>query len=249
MLADFYRSDFQSAYALWPVPALFLLYLLARWRQTGGSAEARFVRLYCLVFACETILDSFATGLLSRWLGFAGTGAGTALLVFFVLLGDFRVLLLLQRLARPERPLAGCAGDAALWTLPVPLAALAIDAILPALVGPLPEQTIWLVYELGFLALALFLRVVLLPDWVDDRGRARLAYLQSIVTYVAVYYALWAIADVMILVLGLDLGWGLRAIPNQLYYSFYVPWVYFRFFESALSPASDAARREAQASR
>jgi hypothetical protein len=48
--------------------------------------------------------------------------------------------------------------------------------------------------------------------------------------YVAVYYALWALADVLILVGRLDAGWGLRVIPNQLYYALYLPFVYFRFF-------------------
>ena len=29
---------------------------------------------------------------------------------------------------------------------------------------------------------------------------------------------------------GSDLGWALRVIPNQLYYSFCVPFVWWRFF-------------------
>ena len=29
--------------------------------------------------------------------------------------------------------------------------------------------------------------------------------------------------------LGADVGWGVRVIPNQLYYGFFVPFVFFRF--------------------
>ena len=57
--------------------------------------------------------------------------------------------------------------------------------------------------------------------------------------YVAVYYALWGIADALILA-GFDAGWGLRVLPNQLYYSFWVPvawtWFFSRRYASARSP-------------
>ena len=32
------------------------------------------------------------------------------------------------------------------------------------------------------------------------------------------YYSLWASADLLILTTGLDLGYGLRVVPNLLYY-------------------------------
>ena len=54
-------------------------------------------------------------------------------------------------------------------------------------------------------------------------------YLRIVLTYVAIYYALWAIADVLIIA-GIDLGWALRIVPNQLYYAFWVPFAYFTFF-------------------
>ena len=36
------------------------------------------MHLYAVVFALESLADSFSTGPLSRWLGIAGTSAGTA---------------------------------------------------------------------------------------------------------------------------------------------------------------------------
>jgi hypothetical protein len=232
VFADFYASELQGTWLLWPVPLAFLAYLLSTRRTPGTGPDARFVRAYCLVFACETLLDSFATGPLARWLGLHGTGAGTALLLFFVLLGDYRVFVLLLRLSRPSVPLASHLGQAALWTLPVPLFAYASDILLRALAGDLPPQTIWLTYEVCFLALALYLRARVVPWWVGRGRPARLAYLRGVTAYVAAYYALWATADVLILLGGLDAGWLLRVVPNQLYYAFFVPFVFFRFASS-----------------
>ena len=52
-------------------------------------------------------------------------------------------------------------------------------------------------------------------------------------SFTAAYYALWLAADVLIVVAGLDLGWALRMVPNQLYYAFWTPFVYFRFFSAS----------------
>jgi hypothetical protein len=188
------------------------------------------------------------TGPLGKLLGIAGTPVGLVVLIFFVLLGDFRVLYLLQRLSFPERARERLLAESAAWTLIVPLAAVSIRSGLDTVAGPLGENAIWLIYELCFLALAIVLRQVVLPRWVVGPGRARrLAYLRSVATYVAVYYALWATADVLIQVRGLDVGWALRVIPNQLYYAFWVPFVYFRYFASGAD--QDSASTSAQASR
>ncbi len=42
----------------------------------------------------------------------------------------------------------------------------------------------------------------------------------------AVYNGIWATSDLLILYGGLDAGWLLRVLPNQLYYSFWIPMVY-----------------------
>lgn len=245
MFAEFYASALQGVYLVWPVPVALLAYLLLTRDLLAGGPDERFVWWYCVVFACETVLDAFATGLLSKWLGIAGTPRGTAVLLLFVLLGDFRVFLLLRRLALTALPMRRHLADASLWTLAVPLVAYATDGALQELAGPLPEQTLWLIYELAFFALALYLRQRAVPRWVGEGRPRRLAFLRGVLTYVAVYYALWAASDVLILALDLDAGWLLRAVPNQLYYALYVPFVFFRFtwFDQA------AARTSTQASR
>jgi hypothetical protein len=246
VLLSFYASDLQSTYAVWPAPLALLAYLFLTGGRDARTPDARFVRAYTIFFAIETVLDPFVTGPLSRWLDIAGSSSGMAVLIFFVVLGDFRVLLLLQRLARPALARERLLAESAAWTLIVPLVALSLQQLLASLAHDLPENTIWILYEVSFLVLALYLRTVALPSWVGPGRPLRLRYLQSVATYVAVYYGLWALADVLITVFALDAGWALRVVPNQLYYAFYLPFVYFRFFapadQAATSVATQASR-------
>ena len=66
------------------------------------------------------------------------------------------------------------------------------------------------------------------PAVVGPNDPERRRGLQAVAGYVALYYALWALADVLILVFGLDAGWLLRVVPNQLYYAFWLPFVWFQ---------------------
>jgi hypothetical protein len=240
--AEFYKTDLQAVYALCVVPLVFLGWLLlspaARAVAVSTLPWQRFVYAYSVVFALETILDPIATGPFVRWLGAGDTGLGTAILLTFVLLGDFRVYLLLFRLGRMERPLAQVLTEAAAWTFIVPVFAFVVDSALHAVRPGLPEQSIWLVYELAFLSIALWLRtggIARLFPLLNDVMRVRL---EAVAAYVAVYYALWASADVVIMVLRLDIGWALRVIPNQLYYAFYLPFVWFQTSSKLSTQAS-----------
>lgn len=228
--AALYASDLQSVYAPWIVPLAFLAWAASRRPDPASTIEparARFVRLWAIVFAVETIVDPFATGPLARSLGIAGSSAGTALMVAFVLLGDFRVFLLVLGVSSGARSSPSVALESAAWTLVVPVAAAVTVAILDQVVPGLPGQTVWLVYECYFAALAVYVATRILPARTSGPV---LAYSSAILAYVTVYYALWATADVLILIGGLDAGWALRILPNQLYYSFFVPFAYFLFF-------------------
>lgn len=209
--ADWYRGDAQGLYALLVVPMLFLVYLSFVGPRGAGAGARRFIFVYCFVFTLETLLDPIATGVLVRG---AGPTATTAVGLLFVLLGDFRVFLLTFR----------CSGNfggresvirAAAFTPVVPLIAYGVNAALDAGIGPLSGQVLWLTHELLFAALALWL----LSRYGND------PFLRRCLLFVVSYYALWASADVLIL-LGVDLGWLLRAVPNQLYYSFWTPFVW-----------------------
>jgi hypothetical protein len=227
---SFYASDLQSLWLLILVPALFLLGVAWRPLRPGSGADpehAGFVRGFAIVFAAQTILDPICTGPLVRALG-APAAASTAVMLLFVLLGDLRVFLLIFGLLDPG-PLRRTLRAAALWTLLVPAASLPVYAAMRAVWPGLAMQWLWLVYEAAFAALALWLRGRVVPRRAGARP-ALSRYLRGVALYVAAYYALWAAADALILIGGLDLGWLLRVIPNQLYYAFFVPLVYFTFF-------------------
>src|SRR5262249_46154313 len=104
----------------------------------------------------------------------------------------------------------------------------AVDAGVRAQVPSAPTQTIWLLYELAFVVVALALRQWAVPARVPGTAPRLRTYLRAVLAYVAVYYALWAAADIVILA-GFDVGWALRMVPNQLYYAFWMPFAYFAF--------------------
>lgn len=249
---DLYRSDLQGAVAVVVAPLLFLLYLAWSERPAGGGvvpAAARFVEAWAGTFAVLTIVDPLVTGPLMRALGLADAPIATVVMVAFVLLGDFRVYLLVFTLmthagtghdARVADPVSAtrdalrrvpprAALAAAAATLVVPLVAVASEAVVRARMASPPAQSVWLAYELAFLAVALVLRHWGVPARVPGTEPRLRNYLRRVLAYVAAYYALWAAADVLIMT-GIDLGWALRIVPNQLYYAFWVPFAYFAFF-------------------
>ena len=226
---DFYRSDLQGVYALLVVPALFLLWRLAARRPGGGAdpSAASFVSTYCVVFALETIIDPLATRPLASALG--GGAAATALGLLFVLLGDFRVYLLLFHLASTGRDLAASTRRALVFTPIVAVSAFAISWALGALLGELPPYVLYLSHELLFVGMMWLLWRRVLAPARRHHPEPVVRFLGAVAGYVAFYYALWASADVLIL-LGVDAGYALRVVPNQLYYAFYVPFVWWAFF-------------------
>jgi hypothetical protein len=247
-----YESDLLSVYGLLLLPCAFLLHLAlsprARARPAAGG-DARFVTLYALGFGVATCLDPLATGPLLRRLA-PGGPAATAVPLLFVLLGDFRVFLLAFHLSDPARRLGRSAALAAAWTPAVALSGWGAFQGLRAVSPALPDQALWLCHELAFLALALVLRGRVLPRRCAQ-GPLR-EFLRAALLYAIGYYALWAAADALILGAGLDAGWLLRALPNQLYYGLWVPFVYFAFFRPSagrlgrdprLAPQAPAAKQ------
>jgi len=218
----FYRGDLQGLWSLVVAPALFLLALpWLRPRAMGADPRAAgFVHGWAVAFALETIVDPVAVGV------------GGVSMVPFVLLGDFRVFLLLLGVLEPEQPLARTFARAAAWTLVVPVLALSLYRLARGISGPLPEQALWLIYECAFVALALWWRARV----ARVRPRAE-RFLRTVLAYVATYYGLWAVADVLIMA-GRDVGWAVRVIPNQLYYGLWVPVVWVLFFSPRYASTS-----------
>jgi len=242
---ELYASDLQGLYALWAVPLLFLVLLAIdiRRRPDRVAVEpraSRFLRVYAVVFTLETMLDPLAGGPMLRWLGLADRPEAMIVVFFFVLLGDFRVFVLVFGLEaiRAGRGLRPALLEAAAWTFVVPVCTFVGLRALTAAIGKPPAQSLWLIYELGFLVVALAMRERIVPARVQD-PRLR-AFLRLVLAYVAIYYGLWASADVLILATGADRAWALRMIPNQLYYALYVPFLYGVAFSRRYAATSKA---------
>jgi hypothetical protein len=225
----FYYGDWQQPWALLVVPFAFLVWRAAAAAPGPGVVpEARaFVVRWSAVFVGLTMLDPIATGPLAKALG--GGGFGTALGLGFVLVGDFRIWWLVLGLRDPRAALS----RAALATVAVPIFAWLATQGIGAAVGPPPDQVLWLIHESTFLVLATLLA-----------RRRPAGFERSVLAYAAVYYALWAACDVLILA-GVDAGWLLRCLPNQLYYGLTVPYVWWCFFAPSYtetSPSTQASR-------
>ena len=168
--AEFYRSDLQSVFGLLIIPFAFLVYraIAPRPREAVAPESARFVDFYTLIFALETMLDPIATGPMLRALGWSEASAGTAVSFLFVYLGDFRVLALIFGVALARHGLARPLAIAALCSLIVPITAGSLYAALKALLGDLPGQVLWLLYEAGFLTLVACLSRLWLTKRADS---------------------------------------------------------------------------------
>lgn len=185
-------------------------------RRRGPGVKGRRWALLFLILQIEILLDAALTGALSPVA--SGSTAALAVGTLFVVLGDLRYFYLFERqLARPqERP----------WS--ALRVALPLSLLLPTATGIaarlFPERLsgnrLFLGYEVGFLLLAS------LHLWLRRLGHTmtirRRAYALRLFFFELVQYALWVLADVLI-VTGHDLGWALRIAPNLLYYAAFVP--------------------------
>jgi hypothetical protein len=241
---DWYYGDAQSLWALVALPALWLIWRLLRGRPKGSGAEpaaADFVDRWALVFSVVALLDPLFTGPVSRAVG---SPFAVAFLVAFVLLGDFRVFLLVCYLAGGRRSLRRALREAALLTPVVGAFAFSVYRIAGAAAGSVHGQLLWLVYELGFLGMLFFVRREVITARAPVPPSPRETWLGRVTAFVAVYYGLWVACDLLILA-GVDAGWALRALPNQLYYGLLVPFVHGSFFASSYvrtRTSSQAAR-------
>ena len=200
----------------WHSPALFwmlgvmLLALVAR--QVG------FLLGFTILFAVEIMADALVTGAWSpvpassRW--------AQPLAIAFVILGDYRYFLLVERYVR------GGLGRAALaalgWSFAIPLASQAMMRAAPTLF--VDGRAIFLGYELAFTLLALVLRFVVLPRRLGRVSPAIRRWLLAVTSFELAQYALWAIADIVILS-GIEAGFLLRLVPNTMYYGLFLPFV------------------------
>ncbi len=207
----------------WHNPILFLvagvafLVVLAR--------QLPFFRAFALLFTVEIMADALLTGGWSP-LGPGHATAASAFAVVFVVLGDWRYFLLLERHAWrvPARLPLGLAS--LLTSLVVPLASMAIVRLGPPS-WQASSRTLFLAYELLFAVLAGFLRLRL-RAWAWPRlDPALRPWVVALTDFELVQYAGWALADVLLLFGFEGAGYALRLVPNIMYYALFVPFAWW----------------------
>lgn len=203
-----YDSPWHHPGAAWIAGALVVAAIAAR--------RPRLAALL-LLLEIEILADALFTGALSP-IPPAAT-ASTVLAIAFVILGDLRFFYLLERQRSGRmRALAEAVG----WSLLVPVLSAVPRALWPSAFAD--SRWVFLVYELMFFGVALL--ALALTRRRHAPGPIR-AWLTRLCAFELVQYGLWATADVIILAgaPGGDAGFGLRFVPNLMYYAGFVPFV------------------------
>lgn len=173
------------------------------------------LRWVLLALAAETLLDAFFTGKLSPLP--ADPALGQAVGITFVILGDLRFFLLLERFRSPTATWRSAFFRALAWSFVVPvLQALAVMA-LPQVFDA--QRPIYLVYEALFCALAAGLLVARYPSRQPNGALGW--YATRLTLFFLVQYGLWVLSDVLLLS-GFEGAWALRLVPNTLYYGLFL---------------------------
>jgi len=188
--------------------------LLAKHAGTGS----RFVNIWVAAFAATTLADAFLTSKLSP------LGGSTAMAIFFVILGDFRLFLLAEKVARPLGPSLTAARRALTFAFITPVLQRGVAFLLPEHFAGKDLRFTFLTYEV----ICLVTLAVYAKRSTREGDDAHVAVGDRLIGFFALQYALWAIADALILYAPSfrDIGFGLRLIPNVMYYGVFVPFGY-----------------------
>ena len=190
-----------------------------------------FLVAYIGLFTIEILGDALRSGtwsplhlLHSRWENIVGLG--------FVLAGDFRYFLLVERWAQRPDAKARDATPPLAW-----LTAFAFTMVTAVItytlmrVSPEPFAEMrwsYLTWEALFLLLVVPLRVFVLPRRLAATSPAVRTWLLDITHFEIAQYSLWLLADVVLLTTGLDAAFLLRVVPNIMYYGLFLWFVAFR---------------------
>lgn len=213
MFEQAYHSVYHHPLVMWAVGAAVLALLLAR-----GAPKNGFLGVALVVFQLEIMLDAWMTGGLKP-IDDSGV-LGTVVAVTFVIFGDLRYFILLERFGRSRpRP------SPARWLF-VPIAyalVVPIASNVARFAWPGNLRALFLTYELMFAGVAVGVRVLVLPRRTTDGVHN--TFVERLTHFEIVQYLLWATADVAIL-LGADAGYLLRFVPNLMYYTAFVPFAW-----------------------
>lgn len=204
MFEALYSSPWHHPYSFWIGQLAFLLVLLVR-----PPAEARW-RLLLAGGLCLAALDAYLTADSGPLRGAALTVAST----LFVVLGDWRYWFVVIQGPVVRWPRAALVSLFCSLLVPLFVFALRLLHVLPA------GRWTFLVYEIASALFAIWLLWML---GKSQRPNSRL--IRTVATFWLCMYGAWASADVLILA-GVDGGYALRLVANELYYVGFWPIVY-----------------------
>jgi hypothetical protein len=221
MWQHLYDGPLNQPLAGWLLTALTLAWL---WRQPRG-----WLRMVLIAFALQLCLDNYLTG---TWNPLPSTSPlNQPLAILFVILGDWRFFLLTEKFnPRTRAPWLLSLG----FALIVPVAQGAATTLLPQAFPTLRHT--FLAYELAFLSLAVFWRARVLLVRLNDAPEPTRRWLLALAHFEIAQYALWPLADVLILSgtdAGREAGYALRLVPNTLYYGGFLAFAAWRAPSSA----------------
>ena len=212
MFEQAYYSIYHHPLVMWAVGGAVIAALLVR----GATRKGLFGALLIL-FQIEILVDAWMTGGLKPFAD--GSSIATAAAIVFVILGDLRYFVLLERFGNPKPQ------TLTRWLL-LPIAyslAVPIASNVAAVFWPDNSRALFLTYEAMFFVVAIFIRVAILPRRANDATWNTFA--EKLTHFEIVQYALWASADVVILTAG-DIGYLFRLVPNLMYYTAFVPFAW-----------------------
>ncbi len=192
-----------------------------------GQRPQGLLRLLLMLFGVQLCLDNFLTGAWnplpqhSSW--------NQPLAILFVILGDWRFFLLTERFAQRPVPKWQPWVVALAFALIVPVIQGAAIALFPQAFPTLRHT--FLAYELLFLALAISWRAFVLPARLASTPHPVRNWLLELSYFEIAQYALWPLADVLILAgtdQGVEAGYALRLVPNTLYYGLFLAFAAWR---------------------
>jgi len=210
-----YDSPWHHPFVAYAV-GIALLFALAR--------RLPFLYAYLVLFTVTILADATATG---GWSPVPmGTLSYTVFSVLFIVLGDLRYFVLVERATHPNDSLSRVMTWSVGVSLIMPAASGVLTRVVPAMQN---DRVLYMVYEavMGCIVLGLD-RFRYAPSDAPDEVRR---WVHRVSVLFATLYFGWALSDVVILV-GMDVGHLLRVVPNVLYYGAFLPFVFVTAPES-----------------
>ncbi len=201
-----YDSVWQHPFAFWALGLAFTGLLARSLPWLAG---------FFVVFGVEILADALQASPFSP-VPTLGAWLGTPVAISFVVLGDLRFLLLVARYGRLGRsPWA----LAAALSFVAPVVTAVARSVAPGSFGA--SNATYLVHELTFAGLSAFLLVGPLRQQ-GQLERDVWQWLRKLALFELAQYGLWIASDLLIL-RGVEAAWGLRIVPNLLYYGAFLP--------------------------